>query len=73
MEICVISWQGLISSEWLHQLGMSVVTTLPQGSWFSLAATEMSGSLSGASKEVVLLRPELPSNEYLMWEIQSSE
>ncbi|KAK0383080.1 hypothetical protein NLU13_8994 [Sarocladium strictum] len=73
MEICLMSWQGLVSSEWLYQLAMGVMTSLPQGAWFSLAATELSSSVSGASKEVVLLRPDSPSDEYLLWELQSLE
>jgi ribonuclease P/MRP protein subunit RPP40 len=73
IDICVSSWQGLISSAWLQQFALKVVTTLPQTAWFCIAATEMSGSLSGAAREVVLLRPDQPRDEYLMWEIQSSE
>lgn len=73
IDICVSSWQGLISSAWLHQFALRVVTALPQTAWFCVAATEVSASLSGAAKEVVLLRPGQPGDEYLMWEIQSSE
>ena len=73
MKLCVLSWHGLINSTWLHQLAMSVVIKLPRQAWFAIAATELSGSLSGASREVMLLRPDQPKGEYLMWEVQGSE
>ena len=72
-QLCIVSWEGLIASTWLQQLAMSVVSELPQQGWLSISATELSGSLSGASREVTLLRPDQPKGEYMVWEIQGSE
>lgn len=73
MSVCKIAFKGFLSSSWLHDVAMDVMATLPPQSWFSLSATELSTSMFGAAREVTLLRPDQVKNEYLMWEINSSE
>jgi ribonucleases P/MRP protein subunit RPP40 len=69
MLVCHIRWQGLMSTAWLEMLLVDILASLPSRSWFSLSATEISDSISGASNEVALLRPGKTPDEYLMWQI----
>lgn len=72
-RICKISWEGFLSTQWLHGLLMDVLAACPSGTWFSLGATSFSKSVPGTSDELTILRPPKAAGKYLMWEIKASD
>ncbi|KAH6880162.1 ribonuclease P 40kDa subunit [Thelonectria olida] len=73
VTICKLSWQGLMSSSWLHELLIQTIVACPSGAWFSLAATCFSRSVPGSADEVAILRPPAAEGKYLMWETKNTE
>ncbi|KAJ4028518.1 hypothetical protein NW752_000779 [Fusarium irregulare] len=71
-KIRKISWEGFMSTQWLHGLLMDVLAVCPSGTWFSLGATCFSKSIPGTSDELTILRPPNEAGKYLMWEIKAS-
>ncbi|KAI1071157.1 hypothetical protein LB507_009650 [Fusarium sp. FIESC RH6] len=71
-KIRKISWEGFMSTQWLHGLLMDVLAVCPSGTWFSLGATCFSKSIPGTSDELTILRPPNAAGKYLMWEIKAS-
>jgi len=71
-RIYKISWEGFMSTQWLHGLLMDVLAVCPSGTWFSLGATCFSKSVPGTSDELTILRPPNAAGKYLMWEIKAS-
>ncbi|KAI5462921.1 ribonuclease P 40kDa subunit [Mariannaea sp. PMI_226] len=71
--LCKMSWQGFISSSWLHQLLMETFVACPSAAWFAMSATCFSQSVPGSSDEVVILRPLTAEGKYIMWETKSLE
>ncbi|PTB38682.1 hypothetical protein M441DRAFT_145316 [Trichoderma asperellum CBS 433.97] len=70
-QVCKLSWQGLLSSHWLRDLFVDIVTNCPSQSWFALSATTFSRNILGGCSELTFLRPPESSGEFLMWEIKS--
>lgn len=68
-----LSWQGLISSSWLHKLLVDTIAACPSVAWFSLSATCFSRSVPGSGNEVMILRPPIAGTKYFMWETKVSE
>lgn len=73
MEVCRVSWQGFISTQWVRGLLAALVTKCPSQAWFSLNATELAKNIYATGNEISLVRPQGASDEYLMWEIKSTE
>jgi len=71
--VCKVSWQGFISTQWVRGLLAALVTTCPSQAWFSLNATEFAKNIYATGNEISLVRPQDASDEYLMWEIKSTE
>ncbi|RGP60324.1 ribonuclease p/mrp protein subunit pop1 [Fusarium sporotrichioides] len=69
--VCRISWEGFLSTEWLHGLLMDALAACPSGAWFSLSATCFSKGVPGTSDELTILRPPNAAGRYLMWEIKA--
>ncbi|RGP66245.1 ribonuclease p mrp subunit pop1 [Fusarium longipes] len=70
-NVCKISWEGFLSTQWLHSLLMDVLAACPSGAWFSLGATCFSKDMPGTSDELTILRPPNSAGRYLMWEVKA--
>lgn len=73
VTMCKLSWQGFMSSNWLHELLIEIIVAAPSASWFSLGATCFSRRVSGGADEVALLRPPRAEGKFLMWETKCLE
>ncbi|KAM0555718.1 hypothetical protein ACHAPJ_006109 [Fusarium lateritium] len=72
-KVCKLSWEGLMSTQWLRGLLMDVLAAYPSGAWFSLSATCFSKSVPGSSDDLTLLRPPNAAGKYLLWETKASD
>ncbi|KAF4962079.1 hypothetical protein FSARC_9813 [Fusarium sarcochroum] len=72
-KVCKLSWEGLMSTQWLRGLLMDVLAVYPSGTWFSLNATCFSKSVPGSSDDLTLLRPPNAAGKYLLWETKTSD
>jgi ribonuclease P/MRP protein subunit RPP40 len=73
MRLCKMSWQGLLSADWLHELLAEVMVACPTQAWVFMSATAFSRTVTGSSTEIAFLRPPEAGREYLLWEIGSPE
>ncbi|KAH7144088.1 ribonuclease P 40kDa subunit [Dactylonectria macrodidyma] len=73
VSVCKLSWQGFVSSVWLHKLLVGTVAACPSTAWFSLSASCFSKHVPGGGDEIMILRPPVVGAKYLMWEINVSE
>lgn len=72
MQICMISWQGFISSKWLRKLFQNTLDACRHNQWFSISATGFSESGPASNSDLMMLSPPGSAGEYLMWEIRNS-
>ena len=72
MQICMFSWQGFISTEWLRSLIQDAFGLCPPKQWFSVSATGFSKPNATTNSDLTLLCPSKAAGEYLMWEIRGS-
>ena len=72
-KFSMIRWQGFLTAEWVRQLLVDVLTTLPSNKPFALAATSFSKGTIGDSSEVAFLRPTDAPGHYLLWEVEGDE
>ncbi|KAF7545426.1 hypothetical protein G7Z17_g9178 [Cylindrodendrum hubeiense] len=73
VTVCKLSWQGFISSRWIHKLLVDIIVTCPSATWFSMSATCFSKNVPGSGDEVMIIRPPVAGTNYLMWETKVSE
>lgn len=73
MKVCKVSWQGFITTQWLREVLVNLLTKCPSQSWWSISATEFAKNIPSSNSELVLLRPPNVTGEYLMWEIRNQE
>lgn len=69
----MIRWQGFLTSEWIRQLLVDLLTTLPSQSAFALSATSFAKGTVGDSSEVTFLRPQDAPDHYMLWEVRGEE
>ncbi|CRK31696.1 Ribonuclease P protein subunit p40 like [Verticillium longisporum] len=72
-RICKITWRGLLTADWVRQLLIDVLATVPSRAWISFSATSFSKGIVNESAEISFLRPSDAAGHYLMWEIQGQE
>lgn len=70
-RVCVVSWQGLLSSAFVRELLVSALQAVPSAGWFSLSATTFAKGLVGDVDETCVLRMPGSQAEYLLWEIRN--
>ncbi|KAF5022336.1 hypothetical protein F66182_5623 [Fusarium sp. NRRL 66182] len=71
--VCKLSWEGLISAQWLRCLLRDMLVACPSATWFSLSATCFSKGVAGSSDDLTILRPPHAAGKYLMWEAKASD
>jgi ribonucleases P/MRP protein subunit RPP40 len=69
----VVRWQGFLTSDWVRQLLVDVLATLPSQMPFALSATSFSKGTVGDSTEVTFLRPQDAPDQYFLWEIKGDD
>lgn len=67
-KICLLSWQGFMSSSWLRTVAADALRACPPQQWISISATTLSTDIAGLGSELTLLRPSGVADEFLMWE-----
>ncbi|EGY16668.1 uncharacterized protein VDAG_07832 [Verticillium dahliae VdLs.17] len=72
-RVCKITWKGLLAADWVRQLLIDVLATVPSRAWISFSATSFSKGIVNESAEISFLRPSDAAGHYLMWEIQGQE
>lgn len=68
-----VTWQGFFSADWVRELLVDVLATLPSRTWFSLSATSFAKGMKGDSSEVAFLRPPDSAGQYLLWEVKGED
>lgn len=72
-SVCMISWQGFLSSAWARKTLVDVILALPAKTWFSFNATTFSSGMIAESSEFTLIRPPESPREYFVWEVKSHD
>ncbi|KAG6000599.1 hypothetical protein E4U21_005290 [Claviceps maximensis] len=70
--VCKISWIGLIGATWFQTLVRDVLAVQPAGGWLSVSSNSFRDvSLSGNMSELVILRPSIKDDQYVMWTLNN--
>ncbi|KAG6013489.1 hypothetical protein E4U54_006679 [Claviceps lovelessii] len=73
MDVCRISWVGLIGATWFQNLVCDVLAVHPAEGWLSVISNSFHDvSLTGNGSELVILRPSTEEDRYLMWTLNNS-
>ncbi|KAH9904069.1 ribonuclease P 40kDa subunit [Xylariomycetidae sp. FL2044] len=70
VNLCKISWEGFISTNWTRQTLAELIHALPSKSWFSLSSTSFSRSMADSGSDCTILRPPDGPGEYFLWEVK---
>lgn len=68
-----VRWQGFLTAEWVRQLLVDIIATLPSQMPFAFSATSFSKGTVGDSTEVTFLRPRNAPDQYFLWEVKGVE
>lgn len=68
-----VRWQGFLTSDWVRQLLLDILATLPSQMPFVLSATSFSKGTVGDSTEVTFLRPLNAPDQYFLWEVKGDD
>ncbi|KAM0325719.1 hypothetical protein ACHAQA_007019 [Verticillium albo-atrum] len=72
-KVCKVTWQGFLTADWVRELLIDVLATVPSKTWVSFSATSFSKGIVTESAEISFLRPPESAGHYLLWEIQGQE
>lgn len=72
-KFSMIRWQGFLTADWVRQLLVDILTTLPSHTPFALSATSFCKGTVGDSSEIAFMRPRNAPDHYLMWEVKGDE
>ncbi|KAJ6445511.1 ribonucleases P/MRP protein subunit RPP40 [Purpureocillium lavendulum] len=72
MQVCMFSWQGLISPRWFRGLVTDVLAACPPTQWFAASATGFAEDPVGIGNDLTLICPSRAKGEYLLLATQKS-
>ncbi|QPG99047.1 hypothetical protein C2857_000730 [Epichloe festucae Fl1] len=72
VDICKISWSGLIGTNWFQDLIRDVLAVRPAEGWISISASSFCDVGSRPGSELMILRSPTKEGQYLMWRLQCS-
>jgi ribonuclease P/MRP protein subunit RPP40 len=70
IQVCKISWKGLIGTSWFRDLVQDVLAACPKQTWLSIHASSSRCAKIDGNLGLTLLRPSGLEDQYVMWQIK---